>query len=88
MGKKRNGFRQKIRDSLPESLVRVLKKHKCLSSFVEEYYNFLSSYVDREKVMKCDINTFSNEKTRLSSILANITHTMGISHLHLFPKDI
>ena len=85
MGKKRNGFRQKIRDSLPESLIKLLKKHKCLSLFIEEYYYHLSYYIDREKIMKRDINTFNNEKTRLSSIIVSAINNMGIS---LFLKEL
>lgn len=85
MGKKRNGFRQKIRDSLPESLVNSLKKHKVLSIFVEEYYFNLSYYIDREKIMKRDINSFNNESTRYAS---TITTTLRELFLLEVIKDL
>ena len=81
MGKKRNGFRQKIRDSLPESLVMSLKKHKYLTIFIDEYYYNLSYYIDREKIMKRDINSFNNEKTRLASIINTSIQNIGISSI-------
>lgn len=81
MEKKRNGFRQKIRDSLPESLITLLKKHQYLTIFVEEYYADLSFYIDREKIMKRDINSFNNEKTRLASIISTTLQNIGISSI-------
>lgn len=81
MGKKRNGFRQKIRDSLPESLITLLKKHQHLTVFIEEYFFNLSYYIDREKVMKQDINSFNNEKTRLVSIIGATLQNIGISFI-------
>ena len=81
MGKKRNGFRQKIRDSLPESLITLLKKHQYLTVFIEEYFFNLSYYIDREKVMKQDINSFNNEKTRLASIIGATLQNIGISFI-------
>ena len=81
MGKKRNGFRQKIRDSLPESLVVLLKKNKYLTLFIDEYYYNLSYYIDREKIMKRDINTFNDKKTRFSSIIGTSLQNLGITSI-------
>ena len=81
MGKKRNGFRQKIRDSLPESLVVLLKKNKYLTMFIDEYYYNLSYYIDREKIMKRDINTFNDKKTRFSSIIGTSLQNLDITSI-------
>ena len=79
MGKKRNGFREVIRDSLPEPLVKVLKKHKCLTSFIEEYESSITCYVDRKRVLQYDIRSFENKDTR-----RNTTIMKTISRLHAF----
>lgn len=81
MEKKRNGFRQKIRDSLPESLVVLLKKNKYLTLFIDEYYYNLSYYIDREKIMKRDINTFNDKKTRFSSIIGTSLQNLDITSI-------
>ena len=79
MGKKRQGFREVIRESLPEPLVKVLKKHKCLTSFIEEYEASITCYVDREKVLRYDLTIFDDKNTRKNS-----TVIKTISRLHKF----
>ena len=63
---------------MPESLVVLLKKNKYLTMFIDEYYYNLSYYIDREKIMKRDVNTFNDKKTRFSSIIGTSLQNLDI----------
>ena len=69
MVKKRNGFKQKIRESLPESLIIVLKKHLCLTVFINAYENMLAVYINRENALKSDIRMFGLKEARKNSCI-------------------
>lgn len=81
MGKKRNGFRQKIRDSLPESLVTLLKKHKCLTAFTNKCEGYYASYINKSSVLEYDVTLFNKKDTRNRSIFISILMKINKSYV-------
>jgi len=59
MEKKRNGLRAKVKNELPKPLVEQLRKHRCLTKFIEMFIDYLHGYIDPEETL---YRTVSNRK--------------------------
>lgn len=60
-----NGLKKAIRDNLPESWDKILRKHKCLTKFIDYAYESLPSYMKGGEYYKNDTQRPKRRKFKL-----------------------